>query len=152
VIIAAAQRLVVEHAYTFEEEIPGEVFLEELALLFQEYTMKPGSRPFGCCLLVACLGEGGGGKMVRIDPSGAVTELESTVYLGRGDGDRIVRRVEEEIVGGGVVSSDNCERADDGDDDVNSLDEAERVLLKILGEEMGLVVDNGESMDGEGGG
>lgn len=87
--------------------------------------MKPGSRPFGCCLLVACLG----GGMYRIDPSGAVTELESTVYLGRGDGKRIVQRLEEE-----VVVSDGYD-----DTDVDGLDEAERILIKILGEEMGLV-------------
>jgi len=144
VVIAAAQRLAVEHAYTFQEEIPLQVFLEEMALLFQEYTMKAGSRPFGCSVLVASLldndegeGEGEGESrytdtvregvgMYRIDPSGAVMELESIVYLGRGNGDRILQRLEME-----VLSDINI--------NINGLDEAERVLIKILTEEMGLV-------------
>eukprot|EP00568_Trieres_chinensis_P012237 CAMPEP_0183302734 /NCGR_PEP_ID=MMETSP0160_2-20130417/8416_1 /TAXON_ID=2839 ORGANISM="Odontella Sinensis, Strain Grunow 1884" /NCGR_SAMPLE_ID=MMETSP0160_2 /ASSEMBLY_ACC=CAM_ASM_000250 /LENGTH=165 /DNA_ID=CAMNT_0025465541 /DNA_START=37 /DNA_END=531 /DNA_ORIENTATION=+ len=53
VLCAAAQRLAVEHEYAFGEEVPVEMFLEEVAAMFQKYTMRPGSRPFGCSLLVA---------------------------------------------------------------------------------------------------
>jgi 20S proteasome alpha/beta subunit len=47
ILVAAAQRLAVEHEYTFDENISVGIFLEELSLLFQEYTMKPATRPFG---------------------------------------------------------------------------------------------------------
>ena len=53
VVMAAAQRLAIEHEYTFDENIPIYILLEELSLLFQKYTRSPGSRPFGCCVLVA---------------------------------------------------------------------------------------------------
>jgi 20S proteasome subunit alpha 2 len=73
VLVAAAQRLAVEHAYTFEEPIPIELLLEELSLLFQEYTMKPASRPFGATLLVAHVSPvTGESQLFRIDPSGSV--------------------------------------------------------------------------------
>jgi 20S proteasome subunit alpha 2 len=74
VLVAAAQRLAVEHAYTFEEQIPIDLLLEELSLLFQEYTMKPASRPFGATLLVAHISPTTTGKpqLFRIDPSGSV--------------------------------------------------------------------------------
>jgi 20S proteasome alpha/beta subunit len=78
VLVAAAQRLAVEHAYTFDEAIPIEIFLEEVSLLFQEYTMKPGARPFGVTLLVADLStrsENSIPKLYRIDPSGSVQAL-----------------------------------------------------------------------------
>jgi len=55
VLVESAQRLAIEHAYTFDEPIPIGLFLEEVSLLFQEYTMKPGARPFGCTLLVGFL-------------------------------------------------------------------------------------------------
>ena len=79
VLVAAAQRLAVEHAYTFDEPIPIAIFLEEVSLLFQEYTMKPGARPFGVTLLVADLStsstENSIPKLYRIDPSGSVQTL-----------------------------------------------------------------------------
>ena len=55
VLVESAQRLAIEHAYTFDEPISIRLFLEEISLLFQEYTMKPGARPFGCTLLVGFL-------------------------------------------------------------------------------------------------
>ena len=144
VLTAAALRLAVEHAYTFEEEIPIAVLLEEMALLYQEYTMKPASRPFGCSLLVASIGNtndiddsdgqetAGGGNMYRIDPSGCVTELDSMAYLGRGDGDKILQRLKEEVSSVGY-------------DGIKNFDDAEQIILKIIGEEMGLI---GEEKDG----
>lgn len=42
----------------------------------QEMTMKVGSRPYGCALLVCYLGEGECG-MYRVDPSGAVVLISS---------------------------------------------------------------------------
>mmetsp|Transcript_9746 Transcript_9746/g.23817 ORF Transcript_9746/g.23817 Transcript_9746/m.23817 type:complete len:348 (-) Transcript_9746:475-1518(-) len=55
VVAESAQRLAVEHSHTYDEPIPITLFLEELSLLFQEYTMKPGARPFGCTLLIGYL-------------------------------------------------------------------------------------------------
>ena len=64
--------------------------------------------------------------MYRIGPSGAVVELESDVYLGRGNGDQILQRIDEKIVHNGTSNA-------------FGLDEEERVLIKIVDEEMGLV-------------
>jgi 20S proteasome alpha/beta subunit len=72
IAIAAGQRLAVEHEFTFDETIPVQVFLEAMALLFQEYTMKAGARPFGCALLVGSLDTG---ELYRLDPSGSVETL-----------------------------------------------------------------------------
>jgi hypothetical protein len=78
VLVAAAQQLAVEHAYTYDENIPIDLFLEELSLLFQEYTMTPGVRPFGAIVLIAHTPattsvNGEGPLLFRIDPSGSVT-------------------------------------------------------------------------------
>lgn len=80
VLMAAAQRLAVEHEYTFDEDIPIEIFLQEISLLFQEYTMKAAARPFGTSLVV---GHNPRVNMrsnrrrqpilYRIDPSGTIT-------------------------------------------------------------------------------
>lgn len=89
VLVAAAQRLAVEHEYTFDENIGIGIFLEELSLLFQEYTMKPATRPFGASLIVAyvpstqsqlLLSDSSDGKaatpeLFRIDPSGNVQDM-----------------------------------------------------------------------------
>jgi hypothetical protein len=81
-----------DHEYVYGEEISPEELLEGLAGRVQEMTMRAGSRPYGCALLVGCLGDdddgGGGGRegaggagaaagptMYRIDPSGAVVLL-----------------------------------------------------------------------------
>lgn len=83
VLVAAAQRLAVEHAYTYDENIPIDLFLEELSLLYQEYTMKVGARPFGAILLVAYLPASSTEfedtdehdskpQLFRLDPSGSV--------------------------------------------------------------------------------
>ncbi|GAX24329.1 hypothetical protein FisN_4Lh448 [Fistulifera solaris] len=79
VLVAEAHRIVVEYQYTFDEPAPLPYLLEELAHIFQQYTMKPGARPFGTSLLIGfnprdrSSGEVPG--FYRIDPSGAVTTL-----------------------------------------------------------------------------
>ncbi len=119
-------RLAVEHAYTFGEEIPFEILLEDMALLYQEYTMKPGVRPFGCSLLVGVLGKGSGdgdgaeGGFYRVDPSGAVQRLGSgVVFVGRGDGDAIVQRVKHQLK-----------------EDENDTEKIETVLVDALREDL----------------
>ena len=96
VVAEAAQRLAVEHAYTFEEEIPMDVLLEDLALLYQEYTMKAGVRPFGCCMIVTGLEDG----IYQIDPAGTVTKLSSPIsFSGRGYGEMIKKKYGEHYFG-----------------------------------------------------
>jgi len=87
VVIASAQRMAVEHAYTFDEPIPIESFLEGVSLLFQEYTMKPASRPFGCNLLVAHVpskeeSDDATPRIYRIDPSGSVETMDTFAVIG----------------------------------------------------------------------
>jgi 20S proteasome alpha/beta subunit len=85
-LAAAAQRLAVEHDYTFDESIPIEIFLQEMSLLMQEYTMKAAVRPFGACLLIGhnplsnkIVSMGKSTRkptLYRIDPSGAITSRQ----------------------------------------------------------------------------
>ena len=85
VMAAAAQRMAVEYAYTFDEPLTIESFLEEVSLLFQEYTMKQGSRPFGCTLLVAYVpseDNDGNPRLYRIDPSGFVESMGPCAVIG----------------------------------------------------------------------
>lgn len=86
ILTAAAQRLAVEHEYTFDEHVDIAIFLEEMALLLQSYTAKPATRPFGASLVVAfvpatdlCLKPEP--QLFRIDPSGNVDALEGAVAL-----------------------------------------------------------------------
>ena len=80
VLVEAAQQVAVQHEYAYDELIPVDIFLEEMSLLFQEYTMKAGSRPFGVTLIVAHLPPtsraGAATPMLyRIEPSGVVSSL-----------------------------------------------------------------------------
>ena len=90
VLVAAAQQLAVEHAYTYDEAIPIDLFLEEMALLYQEYTMTPGVRPFGATLLVAYMPKEGSStkhskpQLFRLDPSGSVITYDETVAIING--------------------------------------------------------------------
>ena len=124
VLCEAAQRLSVEHTYTFNEEIPVNVLLEEMALLFQQYTMKPGCRPFGSCLIVASVNRAdvdeNGCCLFRIDPAGTVTKLDSVVFAGRGNRQKVV----DDIIDSGCVNT-------------NNIDESEKILAKILRNEYG---------------
>ncbi len=104
VICDAAQRLAVEHSYTFEEEIPMSVLLEEMSLLFQEYTMKAGVRPFGCCVIVAGVNDDGG--LYRVDPSGTVTKIDQIASLGKIDDESaVVESIREKME---LMESEGC--------------------------------------------
>lgn len=81
-----AVRIALDYRYVYGEEISLEELLEALAEKVQEMTMKAGCRPYGCALLVACLGSenvdevennGGGPTIYRIDPSGSVELLNA---------------------------------------------------------------------------
>lgn len=85
-----AVRLALDHRYVYGEEISPEELLEALAEKVQEMTMKAGARPYGCALLVACLGsesvdgsdKGREATMYRIDPSGSVELLNANSDFG----------------------------------------------------------------------
>ncbi len=89
-VIADAIRAAVEHKYIFDEDVPLEKFLEDLSMLFQKYTMKPGARPFGCSILVCYIpqyasrdSDDARPQFFRIDPSGLVQNVsESIIVLG----------------------------------------------------------------------
>jgi 20S proteasome subunit alpha 2 len=90
ILVAAAQRLAIEHEYTFDEEIPVEIFLQELSLLYQEYTIKPAARPFGTGLLIghnpvrrptvsSSTTRNREPMLYRIDPTGTVSKNKGFV-------------------------------------------------------------------------
>jgi 20S proteasome alpha/beta subunit len=102
VITEAAQRLAIEHTYTYDEPIPIGIFLEEISLLFQSYTTKQGVRPFGCTLLVAYLPPLSScdselskrPRFFRMDCSGAVEELSGVATInGKTSGDSMKSRL-----------------------------------------------------------
>jgi 20S proteasome alpha/beta subunit len=81
ILVAAAQKLAIQHEYTFDESIDIHILLEELSLLYQEYTMKVAARPFGATLIVAYVpmsvhNHPNQPALYRIDPSGNVESLE----------------------------------------------------------------------------
>jgi len=71
VLVAAAQQMAIEHEYAYDEAIPLDIFLEEVSLLFQDYTMRAATRPFGVTLIVAYLAS----------PSDQTTETASTSLM-----------------------------------------------------------------------
>lgn len=79
VLVAEAHRIAVEYQYTFDEPVPLQYLLEELAQVFQQYTMKPGARPFGSSLLIGYSPKHRSVDDVpcfyRLDPSGAIITL-----------------------------------------------------------------------------
>lgn len=78
-----AVKLALDYRYIYGEEISLEELLEGIAENIQERTMKGGSRPYGCALLIGCLGSGDNGgqpMMYRVDPSGAVVLLNPVSY------------------------------------------------------------------------
>ena len=83
VVMESAQRLAIEHSYTYDEPIPINLFLEEISLLFQAYTMKPGARPFGCKLLVGYLppSKSENPRLFQIDCSGSVVEIDTIAVI-----------------------------------------------------------------------
>lgn len=81
ILVAAAQKLAIQHEYTFDETIDINILLEELSLLYQEYTMKVAARPFGATLIIAYVplsehSQPNEPAMYCIDPSGNVESLE----------------------------------------------------------------------------
>jgi 20S proteasome alpha/beta subunit len=99
ILVAAAQRMAMQHEYTFDEEMRIDLFLEEMSLLLQEYTMKAATRPFGAVLLVAhvpcekdthemeedeCLAP----RIYRIDPSGSVVAYPNNFAVIHGNLER----------------------------------------------------------------
>ena len=82
-----AVRLALDYRYVYGEEISSEEILEALAEKVQEMTMKAGSRPYGCALLVACLEANpkGDAAMYRIDPSGSVSLLNANNNVANAD-------------------------------------------------------------------
>jgi len=98
VLVAAAQRLAVEHAYTYDENIPIDLFLEEMSLLYQNYTMTRGVRPFAATLLVAHMpsppaskdegqeesSSGNHPQLFRLDPSGSVVSFSENIAIING--------------------------------------------------------------------
>jgi len=94
-VIAEAQRAAVEYSYAFDEDIPLERFLDELSMIFQQYTMKPGFRPCGCSMLVAYIPssvskekessdeyhymDDSRPQFYRIDPSGSIHYIADDV-------------------------------------------------------------------------
>ncbi|KAL7563428.1 hypothetical protein ACA910_016524 [Epithemia clementina (nom. ined.)] len=137
VLVAAAQRFAVQHEYTFDEEIPIDIFLQELSLLFQEYTMKQATRPFGVILLIAYLPtrERHGhqsttarmprhkAQLFRLDPSGTVSGLGSFAMINGKDIDSpVVRQSLLDATMGKSTRIDNSEDDDDDDDSKNSND------------------------------
>mmetsp|Transcript_17 Transcript_17/g.45 ORF Transcript_17/g.45 Transcript_17/m.45 type:complete len:281 (-) Transcript_17:2154-2996(-) len=127
VVIEAAQRIAVEHSYTFQEEMPMNILLEEMSLLFQEYTMKPGVRPFGCCLLVAGANDG----LFRIDPSGTVTKLdniwkdgEGIAFVGRGNEQQIIEQVQTKMK--------SLDRGGEEQGTGTSVEHVSQILIQVL--------------------
>ena len=95
-VCAAAQTLALQYRYTYNTDIPVDSFLQGISLLFQEYTMKAGRRPFGCTVVVAYCPSGSQNKQqnspspgaFRIDPSGSIVALDKcSIVNGKGDED-----------------------------------------------------------------
>ncbi len=117
VVAAAAQKICLEYEYTLDESIPMDILLEELALIFQSYTMKPGTRPFGCELLLThILSETVGIRLFRIDPSGCVQPIVDGIEVLGKCGQKSIRE---------TLITSNCTNA-------SSLKEAEEIIIDIL--------------------
>jgi hypothetical protein len=92
-----ATAMALDYEYIYGMEITVEELLAGLADKMQEMTMKAGSRPYGCALLVACLGGSSSSydndndddddrpTMYRVDPNGAVVLLTPLVDDGGED-------------------------------------------------------------------
>ena len=119
VVASASQKICIEYEYTLDESIPMDILLEELALIFQSYTMKPGSRPFGCELLLTHIPSetvSAGIQLFRIDPSGCVQPIV--------DGIEVLGKCGQKNIRQKLISS-NCTNA-------SSLKEAEEIIIDIL--------------------
>lgn len=109
VLVAEAHRITVEYQYTFDEPVPLQYLLEELAQIFQQYTMKPGARPFGSSLLIAYSpiinrATNESACFYRVDPSGAITKLGDCAVI---HGDLSRTNVHEKL--SSLASDENIE-------------------------------------------
>jgi 20S proteasome subunit alpha 2 len=86
-LLARAKKLAIQHEYAFDEPIPVAVLLEELALLYQQYTMRPAARPLGAYLMVAHLPGDARARpsLFRLDPSGNVHTIRDDVVVLNGN-------------------------------------------------------------------
>jgi 20S proteasome alpha/beta subunit len=89
-VLSRAQRLAVEHRYAYDEPIPVSVLLEELSLLYQQYTMKAAARPLGVSVLVAYLPTSAEEPwgLFRLDPSGNIESIRDGVVVMNGSLER----------------------------------------------------------------
>ena len=62
-----------QHAFTFDEGIPIERLVSEMAAYYQENTMKAGVWPFSCALLITHYD-----KVFKVDPAGSVELLNDS--------------------------------------------------------------------------
>ena len=154
VVMEAAQRLAIEHSFTYDEPIPIGLFLEEISLLFQEYTMKQGSRPFGCTLVVGYIpssssdddddddDENNKPRLFRIDCSGSVTELESFVIVNgnfRGDG------LQSKLLN--MINQEKESKASNNDDAKMNREQISYILQDSLDEQTTIPTSSTESDD-----
>ena len=89
-LLQEAHRIAVEHEFTFDEHIPIELLLEELSLLYQQYTMKAAARPLGVTLLIGYQPQellhpsdnnNHQPTFYRLDPSGNVIAIQGFVII-----------------------------------------------------------------------
>mmetsp|Transcript_5387 Transcript_5387/g.7268 ORF Transcript_5387/g.7268 Transcript_5387/m.7268 type:complete len:269 (-) Transcript_5387:355-1161(-) len=98
VLLEEVQRIAVNHAYMYGEEIPIDRLLYELTRLFQEYTIKPGARPYGCTLVVAYLNSSKGIKeLYRVNPAGMAEAIDGRLgVLGKISSHSIISSLEDD--------------------------------------------------------
>ena len=113
-----ATAMALDYAYIYGMEITVEELLAGLADKMQEMTMKAGSRPYGCALLVACLGSSNSSSssddnndddydrptMYRVDPNGAVVLLTPLVDdTGAEDSESAITSLDDDMDANYVV-------------------------------------------------
>ena len=112
-----ATAMALDYAYIYGMEITVEELLAGLADKMQEMTMKAGSRPYGCALLVACLGSSSSSSsddnndddydrptMYRVDPNGAVVLLTPLVDdTGAEDSESAITSLDDDMDANYVV-------------------------------------------------
>jgi hypothetical protein len=113
VVTMNADRFALNYVYSFDEEIPIETFIQKLSLLFQEYTMKPGHRPFGCTILVGYVPSNGTKigrcpQLFRVDPSGSVSNLHNGDVVNWEQGVKGLNQLRKRIQDVGDDKKDQC--------------------------------------------
>lgn len=121
-LVAAAHELVLNHRYTYDQDIPVDAFLRGMSSIMQEYTMKPGRRPFGSTLVVAhvprrrrvATAAHPKPKLFRIDPSGSVTTLEDNCCIINSKGGEDINQLKARLL-------DAAAQNDDDDEDLHQV-------------------------------